>query len=317
MKKANTTVFISYSTKDSVFADLVKMKLNAVSIDVWLDQDKLNAGQEWRNEIDLGIIEADAFILILTPDSCKSAYVTYEWAFAIGRKKKIIPLLYKSSDIHPRIDVLHHLDFTNQRKGPWEQLFTQIEKSKKENIIEEKPSNLVSSMTVEDLKQLLSGTISLANATAKKEGRKTNNSDLSEAALNIANANTKLKRSDNKSATILWVDDIPDNNEYEREVFSSLGFKFDLVITTNKALQKLKSKKYSAIISDMGRAEGGREGYILLEKLRMTDKTTPYFIYAGSNKLEHKKEAKQRGAQGTTNSAQELVELVTRYVSAK
>jgi hypothetical protein len=62
----------------------------------------------------------------------------------------------------------------------------------------------------------------------------------------------------------------------------------------------------------MGRKEGPREGYVLLEALRMTDKTTPYFIYAGSAADHHRREAALRGAQGTTNSARELVEMVTR-----
>jgi hypothetical protein len=63
--------------------------------------------------------------------------------------------------------------------------------------------------------------------------------------------------------------------------------------------------------------EGAREGYVLLEKVRQTDKATPYFIYAGSNSAEHKKEAEQRGAQGTTNDPKELIDLVTKFASIK
>jgi CheY-like chemotaxis protein len=282
-----------------------------------MDQDSLNVGEEWRNEIDLGIIDSDALILILTPESCTSSYVTYEWAFAIGRKKKVIPLLYKPANIHPRISVLQYLDFTNQRKGPWDQLFNHIKKASRDIKDDIKPSNLVSGMTVEDLKQLLSGAMSLANATAKNEGRNTSQGDISEAAINIANANINLGQSNTKLPTILWVDDTPENNVYEQEAFSALGFKIDLALSTTEALQKLKFHKYNAIISDMGRVEGRREGYVLLEKLRVTDKATPYFIYAGSNSIEHKKEAEQHGAQGSTNNPHELIESVTKYVSIK
>ncbi len=59
------------------------------------------------------------------------------------------------------------------------------------------------------------------------------------------------------------------------------------------------------------------EGYVLLEKLRVNDKATPFFIYAGSNRIEHKQEAEQRGAQGSTSNPHELIELVTKYVSLK
>jgi hypothetical protein len=39
-------VFISYSSADAVFADLVKLKLNAAGINVWMDHDRLDAGEE-------------------------------------------------------------------------------------------------------------------------------------------------------------------------------------------------------------------------------------------------------------------------------
>jgi hypothetical protein len=37
---------------------------------------------------------------------------------------------------------------------------------------------------------------------------------------------------------------------------------------------------------------------------------TPFFIYAGSRAPEHVVEALRRGAQGTTNIAEELIEMV-------
>ena len=318
MAEEKPIVFISYSKTDSTFADLVKMKLKAANIDVWMDEDKLNAGEEWRNEIDLGISNADALVVILTPESCNSSYVTYEWAFALGSKKKIIPLLHdRNAKIHPRISGYHYLDFTDQRKGPWEQLVKLIEKSNGEIKSQPKSPGLVGGMTVEDLKQLLSGVMSLANASAKTAGRSINQEDISEAADNLADANLDLEHSDSKSVTILWVDDRPENNIYEIEAFEALGFKFDSALSTNEALQKLKHKTYAAIISDMGRAEGPREGYVLLEKVRETDKGTPYFIYAGSNSPEHKTEAEQRGAQGTTNNPHELMKMVTKYVAIR
>jgi CheY-like chemotaxis protein len=175
---------------------------------------------------------------------------------------------------------------------------------------DDKTSNLVAGMTVDDLKQLLSGEMSLANASAKTEGRTVNQVDILEATTNLANANINLEHSNSKSVTILWVDDSPENNVYEQEAFSALRFQFDLALSTKEALEKTKQKKYNAIISDMGRVEGPREGYVLLEKLKDMDKGTPYFIYARFNRSEHKREAEQRGAQGTTNQPHELIEMV-------
>src|SRR5262249_59532791 len=109
---------------------------------------------------------------------------------------------------------------------------------------------------------------------------------------------------------ILWVDDRPDNNIYERHVFESLGMTFDLALSTDEALEQLRSSRYGAIISDMGRREGPREGYRLLSAVRAFDTITPFFIYAGSNAPENKQEAAEHGAQGSPNRANELVGMV-------
>lgn len=113
--------------------------------------------------------------------------------------------------------------------------------------------------------------------------------------------------------TILWVDDNPNNNTYERNYFEKRGFKFDLAISTIKALERLQLKKYFAIISDMGRVEGPREGYVLLSTVRKYGIRIPFFIYAGSNDPSHKKEAIQNGAQGSTNNLNELFKLVHEF----
>jgi CheY-like chemotaxis protein len=113
---------------------------------------------------------------------------------------------------------------------------------------------------------------------------------------------------------LLWVDDRPENNVYERQAFEALGFIFSLALSTKEALEMLEQSKFAAIISDMGRREGPREGYVLLEALRSKGNETPFVIYAGSNLPEHKHEAQQRGAQGSTNDPQELFVLVTRAV---
>lgn len=113
---------------------------------------------------------------------------------------------------------------------------------------------------------------------------------------------------------LLWVDDIPTNNTYAKEAFEAIGFRVTLAINTKEALSLLSRNKYAAIISDMGRKEGPREGYVLLDKIRETDNETPFFIYAGSKSEEHKREIKQHGGQGTTNNANELFDMVTRAV---
>ncbi len=113
---------------------------------------------------------------------------------------------------------------------------------------------------------------------------------------------------------VLWVDDRPENNVYERQAFEGMGLHFTLAFSTNEAFERLSHSKYAAIISDMGRREGPREGYVLLDRLRKQGDHTPLFFYAASNAPEHKRETREHGGQGCTNNAQELFEMVTRAV---
>ena len=116
---------------------------------------------------------------------------------------------------------------------------------------------------------------------------------------------------------ILWVDDRLENNVFERQAFEALGISFTLALSTQQALDILKREKFAAIISDMGRKEGPREGYVLLDELRRSGDRTPFVIYADSNLPEHKREAAEHGAQGSTNHPEELFQLVTASLSKK
>ena len=172
-------------------------------------------------------------------------------------------------------------------------------------------------MTSEDLQEIIVGAVALANATAKSTGKAAGASDISRAAesvVGVMKSAPQRKRS-LRGRHILWVDDRPDSNVYEREAFESVGFTFTLALSTDEALRLLADNSYTAIISDMGRVEGPREGYVLLNAVRRQDKNIPFFIYAGSNAPEHKRDAEERGAQGATNNPQELMELVANHVA--
>jgi hypothetical protein len=54
-------------------------------------------------------------------------------------------------------------------------------------------------------------------------------------------------------STVLWVDDTPSNNEYERKALEALGVSFVLATSTDEAFEKVKRQSFDAIISDMGR----------------------------------------------------------------
>lgn len=117
---------------------------------------------------------------------------------------------------------------------------------------------------------------------------------------------SKTSRQEKIKKRILWVDDNPENNSYERKAFEAQGVEFSLALSTVQALTLIKYENYDAIISDMGRNEGREEGYLLLSELKKLNIHTPFMIYSSSNSQEHKELALERGAIGSTNMVDEL-----------
>jgi hypothetical protein len=76
---------------------------------------------------------------------------------------------------------------------------------------------------------------------------------------------------------LLWVNDRPENNVYERKAMESMDLEFTPVLSTDEALQMLGVRRFAAIISDIGRKEEPRDGFVLLEAVCAKDKTTPFF----------------------------------------
>lgn len=116
--------FISHSKDDGDFAENLKFKFEKEGFFGWIDTDVLEAGMDWRQEIDDAILGSIAVILVLSPESKKSEYVTYEWAFALGSGLRIVPLMLKDTPIHPRLEIFQYLDFTNRRARPWSRLMS-------------------------------------------------------------------------------------------------------------------------------------------------------------------------------------------------
>ena len=115
---------------------------------------------------------------------------------------------------------------------------------------------------------------------------------------------------------VLWVDDHPEKNMYERLAFEKQGLKFRLATSTNEAIQILKQEKFAVIISDMNREEGSEAGYVLLEQLKLSRNSTPVVIYTGYTGLKSvdKRKASEYRALGSTNRPQELFRLVMEVV---
>lgn len=121
-----TTVFISYSTKDHYFAELAGIKLAEAGINLWRDQGQLRPGSDWRNGIERGISESIAVLVALSENSAQSSYVTFEWAYGLGKGKTVIPVKLEACAVHPRLEPIQSLDFSVPGSLPWNLLIERI-----------------------------------------------------------------------------------------------------------------------------------------------------------------------------------------------
>ncbi|SRR6266487_4587890 len=111
-------------------------------------------------------------------------------------------------------------------------------------------------------------------------------------------------------AKVLWVDDKPSNNIYPRKALEAFGIQFTLSTSTHDALEKVGVDTYAVIISDFKRLPDEKAGFTLLEALRKQHITTPFIIFAGTDRSYLKAETIRRGGDGVALSYQELFQLV-------
>lgn len=87
-------VFISYSEKDSYFADWLLKSCQNFNIDAFLASISLRAGDNWKQEILNNLRNSQWFFFLATENSIKSDAVKHEIGGALVLNKNIIPVLY-------------------------------------------------------------------------------------------------------------------------------------------------------------------------------------------------------------------------------
>ncbi len=140
-------------------------------------------------------------------------------------------------------------------------------------------------------------------------------------AASLATANSLVTRGTLRRLSgkrILWVDDHPDNNLWERNALEAMGVRVTPVLSTESALYTLKGfgGAYDLIISDMTRGSDKAAGYDLLSQLRREGRDNPFIIYAGSANSEQKRAAIEKGANGRASDPETLIRLVTESLVA-
>lgn len=106
-------VFMSYSHKDSDYTHKLVEEMERHHIPVWID-DRIDYGTRWPHVIQEKIDTCGAFVLIMSDNARASDWVNNELTYAIGKGKKIFPLLLKG-ELWLAVASIQYVNVQNRR----------------------------------------------------------------------------------------------------------------------------------------------------------------------------------------------------------
>jgi CheY-like chemotaxis protein len=112
--------------------------------------------------------------------------------------------------------------------------------------------------------------------------------------------------------TVLWVDDYPENNAFERDALLRKQITVVQAASTREAVGQATSRSFDAIITDMGReADGEDAGLELLNALKQHNIAAPVIVYASATAVARTRAAALAlGASCVTSSGTELLGML-------
>jgi len=121
-----------------------------------------------------------------------------------------------------------------------------------------------------------------------------------------------------RAARVLWVDDFPANNEYERKRLRPHGIVFDNVVSTDEAVEQLRNETYDLVITDLGRRDSSDRsataGAAFLDQPVVRDGGPPVIIYAGRSAVAQRDDLVKRGALDVMENREHLLATVLKVL---
>jgi CheY-like chemotaxis protein len=345
MPKSPALAFLSYTRKDDEFfggyiTAFRKMLENAVqvvtgetSFQVFQDIDGIVIGENWEKKLEEAIHGSSFFVPMLSPlffnsKHCREEVEKFlEHERALNRSDLILPIYFLTTaklekEEEKTKDPLA-TEFAKRQLFDWRQ---------QANVPLQDPAGRQAILALAGAVANALERLENANATKRLEvgdalerlvvkqtlpelelGREIITSD----ARLVTGIPAEVSREKLTPRKVLWVDNNPDNNIWERQALESYGVEFVLAQDTAEAVQQWQEKgPFTAIISDMGRAGDAQAGYTLLSIVKEASIQVPYFIYTAANQQESlfSHDAKVRGAQGLTSDPDALVAMVVAAI---
>lgn len=110
----SSDVFVSYSRKDTEFVKILVHRLAECDRTYWIDWQDILPLSTWRQDIEQGIIAANHFVFVMSPDSLDSDECLKELDYAIQFNKSLVPIVCRDLDhrpVHPSLKDINWIFF--------------------------------------------------------------------------------------------------------------------------------------------------------------------------------------------------------------
>ena len=122
----STTAFVSYSREDLDFVLRLCQDLRAAGAAIWLDKLDITPGEEWDQAVERGLSACGHLLIVLSPQAVASQNVLDEVGFALARKKRVVPVLFKDCEIPFRLARLQYVDARTDYDGALRELLASL-----------------------------------------------------------------------------------------------------------------------------------------------------------------------------------------------
>lgn len=134
---AQVRFFVSYSHHDKEFVNWLVYQLGKYGIRTWVDTINIRPqGDMWSNQVGEALLECNAMIVVLSPESMSSKEVQAEWEYFMAvTQKTIIAVLWKDCVPHYRLFGKQRIDLRDYQLDALQSLIDEIKQAVVQNTL--------------------------------------------------------------------------------------------------------------------------------------------------------------------------------------
>lgn len=283
--------FLSYTHQDDQFfggyistfrqklEDAVHVVTGQLTFRLFQDVEGLVLGENWQKKLSDVIGKSSLLVPMMTPLFFNSSYCRDEVDLflkhekEVGRGDMIIPIYFLSSAKLEKED--------EKNRDPIAKTLAERQRADWRDMADTPLDQPGARKAILKLANDFAAAIQRVEEAVETPAQKPSPEELESTFRSMSDgASSVLRRESVAQRAVLWVDDTPSNNAWERKALAAYGVRFVLAYDTNEA-ERLAAENgpFDAIISDMGRPGDPQAGYTLLKRFREAGVKTPYFIY--------------------------------------